>query len=157
MGEAGRPGDKPTGRTVRNIDCHDVASVRTSPYRRRVIGPGVVPASLVDDLGGSPKCIRACRLDLRGSYRVFTLCKELGTAAAAREAYVEYMILQVHFEFDTPKLHEPERRSAPLALRVLETPLVQMSRLGERCPGIQPARRHSDATRPALLQDAIQK
>ena len=93
VGEAGRPGDKPTGRTVRNIDCHDVASVRTSPYRRRVIGPGVVPASLVDDLGGSPKCIRACRLDLRGSYRVFTLCKELGTAAAAREAYVEYMIL----------------------------------------------------------------
>ena len=93
MGEAGRPGDKQTGRTVRNIDCHDVASVRTSPYRRRVIGPGVVPASLVDDLGGSPKCIRACRLDLRGSYRVFTLCKELGTAAAAREAYVEYMIL----------------------------------------------------------------
>ena len=91
MGEAGRPGDKPTGRTVRNIDCHDVASVRTSPYRRRVIGPGVVPASLVDDLGGSPKCIRACRLDLRGSYRVFTLCKELGTAAAAREAYVEYI------------------------------------------------------------------
>ena len=62
-------------------------------YRRRVIGPGVVPASLVDDLGGSPKCIRACRLDLRGSYRVFTLCKELGTAAAAREAYVEFMIL----------------------------------------------------------------
>ena len=50
-------------------------------------------ASLVDDLGGSPKCIRACRLDLRGSYRVFTSCKELGTAAAAREAYVEYMIL----------------------------------------------------------------
>ena len=93
MGEAGRPGDKPTIRTVRNIDCHDVASVRTSPYRRRVIGPGVVPASLVDDLGGSPKCIRACRLDLRGSYRVFTLFKELGTAAAAREAYVEYMIL----------------------------------------------------------------
>ena len=93
MGEAGRPGDKPTGQTVRNIDCHDVASVRTSPYRRRVIGPGVVPASLVDDLGGSPKCIRACRLDLRGSYRVFTLCKELGSAAAAREAYVEYMIL----------------------------------------------------------------
>ena len=93
VGEAGRPGDKPTGQTVRNIDCHDVASVRTSPYRRRVIGPGVVPASLVDDLGGSPKCIRACRLDLRGSYRVFTLCKELGTAAAAREAYVEYMIL----------------------------------------------------------------
>ena len=93
VGEAGRPGDKPTGQTVRNIDCHDVASVRTSPYRRRVIGPGVVPASLVDDLGGSPKCIRACRLDLRGSYRVFTLCKELGTAAAAREAYDEYMIL----------------------------------------------------------------
>ena len=93
MGEAGRPGDKPTGQTVRNIDCHDVASVRTSPYRRRVIGPGVVPASLVDDLGGSPKCIRACRLDLRGSYHVFTLFKELGTAAAAREAYVEYMIL----------------------------------------------------------------
>ena len=97
MGEAGRPGDKPTGQTVRNIDCHDVASVRTSP-RKAVssschIGPGVVPASLVDDLGGSPKCIRACRLDLRGSYRVFTLCKELGTAAAAREAYVEYMIL----------------------------------------------------------------
>ena len=26
-------------------------------------------------------------------YRVFTLCKELRTAAAAREAYVEYMIL----------------------------------------------------------------
>ena len=66
---------------------------RRTEYRRRVIGPGVVPASLVDDLGGSPKCIRACRLDLRGSYRVFTLCKELGTAAAAREAYVEYMIL----------------------------------------------------------------
>ena len=95
MGEAGRPGDKPTGWTIRNIDCHDVASVRTSPYRRRVIAPGVVPASLVDDLGGSPKCIRACRLDLRGSYRVFTLCKELGTVAAAREAYmyVGYMIL----------------------------------------------------------------
>ena len=84
---------RPARQTVRNIDCHDVASVRTSPYRRRVIGPGVVPASLVDDLGGSPKCIRACRLDLRGSYRVFTLCKELGTAAAACEAYVEYMIL----------------------------------------------------------------
>ena len=89
--------DRVTSRPARpsgiSTDCHDVASVRTSPYRRRVIGPGVVPASLVDDLGGSPKCIRACRLDLRGSYRVFTLCKELGTAAAAREAYVEYMIL----------------------------------------------------------------
>ena len=36
----------------------------TQPLPHRVIGPGVVPASLVDGLGGSPKCIRACRLDL---------------------------------------------------------------------------------------------
>ena len=84
---------RPAGPSVISTATMSQASVRTSPYRRRVIGPGVVPVSLVDDLGGSPKCIRACRLDLRGSYRVFTSCKELGTAAAAREAYVEYMIL----------------------------------------------------------------
>ena len=75
------------------------ATMSQASARRRIV---VVSSDLVWCLPrssmiwvGHPSVsgIRACRLDLGGSYRVFTLCKELGTAAAAREAYVEYVIL----------------------------------------------------------------
>ena len=94
VGEGGRPGDKPSTQNVDTIDCHDVASVRASPSRRRVIGPGAAPALSANGLGGSPKCIRACRLGRRGSYSVLTLGKELGSVSGALESYYRYLIFQ---------------------------------------------------------------
>ena len=51
MGRERRAGDQPSIRTVEYIDWHDVASVRVSPYRRGLIGPGAAPSSVGAGLG----------------------------------------------------------------------------------------------------------
>ena len=82
----GRPSSELSSETVENIGRGNVASVRASPYRRRVIGPCAAPVSSVGGLAGSPKCIRACWLSLRRSCHQSTLCKDLVAASAAPSA-----------------------------------------------------------------------
>ena len=82
----GRPSSELSSGTVQNIGQGNVASVRASPYRRRVIGPCAAPASSVGGLAGSPKCFRACRLSLRRPCRQLTLRKDFIAASAARSA-----------------------------------------------------------------------
>ena len=90
----GRPSSELSSETVQNIGQGNVASVRASPYRRRVIGPCAAPASSVGGLAGSPKCFRACRLSLRRPCRQLTLCKDSIAASAARSACILYLTLR---------------------------------------------------------------